>query len=85
MHPSCVIKRTLREVHSLRSCARRQRTRKMAAVSLQEEELLAESVRIFPVLYDKSEKGYKEKDVVSNAWGKVAEKLDFIENGSHFV
>ena len=60
MHPTCVIKRILREVHSLGSCARRQQTRKMAAISLQEEELLAESVRIFQVLYDKSEKGFKE-------------------------
>ena len=57
----------------------------MASISLQEEELLAESVRVFPVLYDKSEKGYKEEDVVSNVQGKVAEKLDFMENGSHFV
>ena len=33
------------------------------------------------VLYDKTVKGYKEKDAVSNAWERTAKKLDFIENG----
>ena len=50
-------------------------------LSLQEDELLSEEVRSFPCVYDKSQKGYKEKDVVRNAWSKVAEKLDFIEDG----
>ena len=58
--------------------------RKMISFSLQDEELLAEEVKLFPVLYDKTEKGYKEKDVVTNAWVIVAEKLDFIENGIVF-
>ena len=53
----------------------------MALLCLQEEELLAAAVELFPVLYDKAQKGYKEKDVIADAWGKVAEKLDFIENG----
>ena len=52
----------------------------MASLSLQEEEILSEKVKQFPVLYDKTVKGYKEKDVVKNAWNKVAESLDFVEN-----
>ena len=58
--------------------------RKMTSLSLQDEELLAEEVKRFPVLYDKTEKGYKEKDFVTDAWVKVAEKLDFIESGIVF-
>ena len=37
-------------------------------LSLQEDELLSEEVRSFPCVYDKSQKEYKEKDVVPNAW-----------------
>ena len=36
----------------------------------------------FPVLYDKRVKGFKEKDAVQNTWEKVAESLDFEENGN---
>ena len=50
----------------------------MATLCLQEEEMLAEKVKGFPVLYDKRVKGFKEKD----AWGKVAESSDFAENGN---
>ena len=49
-------------------------------LSLVEEEKLSETVRNFPVLYDKSKKGYKERDAVKNAWTEVARSLDFIEN-----
>ena len=49
-------------------------TNKMA-LSLNEEEILAERVKLFPVLYDKSYEGYKEKDVVKNAWEKVGLKF----------
>ena len=34
--------------------------------------MLAEKVNYFPVLYDKQVKGYKERDVVTNAWDTVA-------------
>ena len=34
----------------------------MAGISLQQEEVLAEKVKLFPVLYDKKCKGYKERD-----------------------
>ena len=54
----------------------------MATLCLQEEEMLAEKLQGFPVLYDERVKGFKEKDVVQNAWEKVAESLDFAENGN---
>ena len=44
---------------------------------LQEEEMLAEKVKGFPVLYDKRIKGFKEKDAVQNAREKVAASLEF--------
>ena len=44
--------------------------------------MLAERVKGFPVLYDKRVKGFKEKYAVQNAWKKVAESLDFTENGN---
>ena len=49
--------------------------------SLNEEEMLAEKVKQYPVLYDKQCKGYKEKDAVGNAWTAVANELEFAENG----
>ena len=42
------------------------REEKMAnQLSLKEDEMLAEKVEHFPVLYDKQVKGYKERDVVT--------------------
>ena len=55
------------------------------SLSLQEEEILAEKVKQFPVLYDKTVKGYKEKDIVKNAWDNVAESLDFVENSKNIL
>ena len=52
---------------------------KMVMLCLQEEEMFAEKVKDFPVLYDKRVKGFKEKDAVQNTWEKVAESL---ENGN---
>ena len=54
---------------------------KLKSLDMQDEEELAEEVRLYPCLYDKSTKGYKEKYVVANAWTKVAELLSFVENG----
>ena len=34
-------------------------------LSLKEDEMLAEKVKHFPVLYDKQVKGYKESDAVN--------------------
>ena len=48
------------------------------------EEELSETVRSFPVLYDKSYKGNKEKDVMKNAWDAVAAALEFIPTGNYF-
>ena len=50
-------------------------------LSLKVEEMLAEKVEHFPVMYDKNVKGYKERDVVTNAWDAVASDLEFLENG----
>ena len=35
------------------------------------------------ILYDKQMKGYREKDVVNNAWIAPAKDLEFIENGEN--
>ena len=40
-----------------------------------------QEVRLYPTLYDKSDKGYTERYVVIKAWNKVAEKIDFVEDG----
>ena len=41
--------------------------------------MLAEKVKHFPVLHDKQIKGYKERDVVTNAWDTVASDLELVE------
>jgi hypothetical protein len=51
------------------------------SLCLAEEERFAEIIKLFPCLFDKTTKGYKEKDVVANAWNSIAEQLEFIENG----
>ena len=50
-------------------------------LSLKAEEILAEKVEHFPVMYDKQVKGYKERGVVTNVWDTVASDLEFVENG----
>ena len=52
-------------------------------LSLEEKELLTEAVRTYPCLYDKNKKEHKD-NVCENAWGKVIEKLKFVENGKCF-
>ena len=54
----------------------------MTTLCLQEQEMLAEKVQGFPVLYSKRVTGFKEKVAVQNAWEKVAKSLDFAENGN---
>ena len=49
-------------------------------LSLFEEKKSSETVRNFPVLYDRSKKGFKERGAVKNAWTEAARSLDFIEN-----
>ena len=48
--------------------------------NIQEDEILAEEVRKYPCLYDKSDSGYKERDRVKNAW-KAVENVLGIEEG----
>ena len=43
---------------------------------LQEDELLSVEVFKYKCLYDKTSKGYKEKDRVINAWKAVEEALE---------
>ena len=43
---------------------------------------LTETVRGLPVLYDKSNKGFKQQDVVKNTCNAVARALDFVRNGN---
>ena len=50
-------------------------------LSLLEEEKLTEIIRDFPILYDKSHQGYKERDAVENAWSEVAKSLEYVETG----
>ena len=47
------------------------------------KEQLLETVRSFPVLYDKSHKGFKEKEA-KNAWDGVVTALEFIPTGILF-
>lgn len=46
---------------------------------LLKEQNLAEKLREFPALFDKSTTGHKEKDVKQSPWEKVAERLGFTE------
>ena len=46
-------------------------------MAAQQEEALAEAVRKFPALYDKSDKFFKEKTKKSLAWEDVAEEANF--------
>ena len=48
-------------------------------LNIQEEECLAEEVRKYACLYDKTTKFYKDKNRKINAWRKVEEPLGFEE------
>ena len=52
--------------------------------NLQEEEKLCVEVEKYPCLYDKQNKGYKDKERKKNAWRKIDEELG-IEEGKDFV
>ena len=45
------------------------------------DEILAEAVRRFPVLYNKSLKEFKNNQMKDNAWKKVAEQVPGITSG----
>ena len=46
-----------------------------------DEEALAEAMRCYPVLYDKSMKEFKDQKMKENAWKKVAESVAGITSG----
>ena len=50
---------------------------------LNKDEILTEEVKMFPCLYDKTRRSYRERerDVLGNAWVVVAKKLEFFEDG----
>ena len=50
--------------------------------NVQEDENLAIVVSKYPCLYDKADKGYKERDRRANAWEKVEEELK-LEKGNY--
>ena len=52
--------------------------------SLQEDEILSEEVHKYPCLFDKTCKGYKEKDRVKNAWKEVELSLGYEEGALIF-
>ena len=48
--------------------------------NLQEDERLAVEVEKYLCLYDKADKGYKEKDRKENAWRTIDEELGLEED-----
>ena len=56
----------------------------VTVVALADEERWSEKVKMYPCLYDKTTKGYKEKDVLQNSWNAVAELYEFVEDGTCF-
>ena len=54
------------------------------ALTVQENEELAEVIRRYPCLYDKSRKEYKDKNVAENACKEVVNQLEFIESGESY-
>ena len=57
--------------------------KKGTSLTLGENELLAERVRSYPCLCDKTYKKQKENNIVENAWKTVAGELDFMNDGKH--
>ena len=55
----------------------------MNLVLLQEENL-CETIRKYPVIFNKSCNRYKESDAVANAWEEIANSLEFIRDGMHY-
>ena len=47
--------------------------------TIEKDEFLSEEVRKYACFYDKSDKGYKERDRVRNAWKAVDESLGYEE------
>ena len=47
--------------------------------NIQEEERLATELSRYPCLYDKTDKGYKERDRKKNAWAVIEKELGYEE------
>ena len=56
----------------------------MISPKISKEEELSETLRSFPVFYDKSHNGFKVKDAVKNAWDGVVTALEFMPTGNYF-
>ena len=52
---------------------------------LSQEELLAKKIKKYICLFGKSQKMYKERDVVKSAWKAVTLGLHFIEDVTQFI
>ena len=50
-----------------------------------QEENLCELIRQFPVIFDKSHKGYTDKDAEVNAWNEIVNSLDFVSDGMYYI
>ena len=51
-------------------------------LSIVQEKLLRISPSIqYPLIFDKSHKGYRAKDVEENAWQEIASAIDFLSTG----
>ena len=50
-------------------------------LSIVKEENFCELVRQYPLIFDKSHKGYKAKDVEENAWQEITSAIDFLSTG----
>lgn len=58
---------------------------KQKRLTIEQEEVLAFNVKNYPCLFDKKDKGYKEKDCVANAWKEVSNSIEFSENGKSLI
>ena len=61
---------------------RSEENKMVTVLALSDEERLSEKVKMYPCLYDKTTKGYKEIGVLQNSWNAVAELLEFFEDGT---
>ena len=50
------------------------------SLSAENEEKLSEVVRRYPVIYDKSEAGHRDNNIVLNAWKEVIALVDFVND-----
>ena len=53
-------------------------------LSLIQEENLCEVIPNYPVIFDKSCKGCKERDTVTHKWEEIANSLEFIRDGTYY-